>query len=552
MVTDALAGLVEAALKASVADGVLSSESFPESVFERPKRAEHGDWATNIALVVARGGVNPRAVAAALVERLPPSDLVERVEVAGPGFLNFHLSSKWLFDVVQRAADPASGFGRSSEGKGRHVNLEYVSANPTGPMNVVSGRHAAVGDALAGLLEATGHKVTREFLINDVGRQLDLFAQSVATRYLQHFGAEAELPEDGYQGDYLIEVAEQIASEIGDCLVHSPSAERVETLRDLALQRMLDSMRTSLERFGSRFDVWFSERKMHDAGAVSTAIERLRKAGYIYEKDKALWFRSSQFGDDKDRVVVRSNDATTYLTADIAYLIDKVGRGYDHLIYLWGADHHGTIPRMMAATQALGLNKEQVEIRLIQNVSLLRKGVTVKASKRAGEIVALDELIEEVGPDGARYTFLTRSMDAPLEFDIELAKQEGPENPVYYVQYAHARICSILKKAAEQGIVVDAEKSVLEPLGHPSEEQLMRKLSSYEETVPQAARARAPQRLTRYLEELASSFSAFYRDCRVISEDRALSQARLTLCFAAKRVIADGLGLIRVSAPESM
>ncbi|MBA2365289.1 MAG: arginine--tRNA ligase [Actinobacteria bacterium] len=550
MVTDALAGLVEVALKAAVADGALSSESFPGPHFERPKRAEHGDWATSIALVVARGGANPRAVAAALVERLPPSDLVERVEVAGPGFLNFHLSSKWLHDVVQRAADPASGFGRSSEGSGRHVNLEYVSANPTGPMNVVSGRHAAVGDALAGLLEATGHKVTREFLINDAGRQLDLFAQSVAARYLQHFRVMAELPEDGYQGDYLIEVAEQIANEIGDGLVQSPSAEREKTLGDLALQRMLDSMKASLERFGSRFDVWFSERKMHDSGAVSAVIERLRDGGFIEERDKALWFRSSQFGDDKDRVVVRSNGATTYLTADIAYLIDKAGRGYDHLIYLWGADHHGTVPRMMAATQALGLIKEQVEIRLIQNVSLLREGVTVKASKRAGEVVALDELVDEVGSDAARYTFLTRSMDAPLEFDIELAKQEGPDNPVYYVQYAHARICSILKKAAEQGFLTGT--SPLDPVGHPSEEQLMRKLSSYEETVLLAAQARAPQRLTRYLEELASSFSAYYRDCRVISEERALSQARLTLCLATKRVIADGLGLLLVSAPESM
>ncbi|MDQ3662818.1 MAG: arginine--tRNA ligase [Actinomycetota bacterium] len=551
MVTDALAGLVSAALKAAMADGVLASGSLPEPLFERPKRPEHGDWATNIALVVGRGGVNPRSVAAALVERLPSSDLVDTVEVAGPGFLNFHLSPKWLRDVVQRAADPASGFGRSSEGRGLHINLEYVSANPTGPMNVVSGRHAAVGDALAGLLEATGHKVTREFLINDEGRQLELFAQSVAARYLQHFGVEAELPEDGYQGEYLIEVAGQIADEIGDSLVRSSSDQRVETLRDLALQRMLDSMRSSLERFGSHFDVWFSERKMHDSGAVSAAIERLRGSDFIDERDNALWFRSSQFGDDKDRVVVRSNGTTTYLAADVAYLLDKAGRGYDQLIYLWGADHHGTITRMLAAAQALGLDREQMEIRLIQNVSLLRKGVTVKASKRAGEIIMLDELVDEVGRDAARYTFLTRSMDAPLEFDIELVKQESPENPVYYVQYAHARICSILKRAGEQGVVIHGAPT-LEPLGHPSEGQLMRKLSSYEETVPQAAQARAPQKLTRYLEELGTSFTAFYRDCRVISDDRELSQARLALCIATKRVIADGLGLIGVSAPESM
>ena len=417
MVTDALADLVQAR-----SEGVrcgwgldrrtpLSRTPFRTAQADR----EHGDWATNIALVVARGGGNPRAVAQAIVERLPTSDLVERVEVAGPGFLNFHLSSKWLSDVVQRAADTDSGFGRTEEGRGRHVNLEYVSANPTGPMNVVSGRHAAVGDALAGLLEATGHKVTREFLINDTGRQLDLFAQSVAARYLQHFGVEAELPEDGYKGDYLIDVAEQIASEIGDALIHSPAAERVETLRDLALQRMLDSMRTSLERFGSRFDVWFSERKMHDTGAVSAAIERLQESGYIEEREGAIWFRSSQLGDDKDRVVVRSNRATTYLAADIAYLIDKAGRGYDHLLYLWGADHHGTVPRMMAATQALGLNKEQLEIRLIQNVSLLRKGVTVKASKRAGEIIA-------AGRAGGRGRLGRRSVHVSYSLDGRAAR----------------------------------------------------------------------------------------------------------------------------------
>jgi arginyl-tRNA synthetase len=550
MVTDELAALVKVALEAAVADGSLSSPSIPEPSFERPKRAEHGDWATNVALVAA-GGSNPRAVAAALVERLPPSDLIESVEVAGPGFLNFRLSSKWLGDVVRRAADPESGFGRSKDGSGIHISLEYVSANPTGPMNVVSGRHAAMGDAIAGLLEATDHRVTREYLINDTGRQIDLFGQSVVARYLQHFGVEAELPADGYQGDYLKDVAAQIAAEVGDRLVHAPSEDREEELRALALQRMIDGIKKSLERFGTTFDVWFSEEKMHDSGAVTAAIDRLRAAGNLEDKDGAVWFRSSEFGDDKNRVIVRTNGTTTYLIADIAYLLDKVRRGFDHLIYLWGADHHGTVPRMMAATEALGLSRERVEIRLVQNVSLMRKGVAVKASKRSGDIIPLDELVDEVGRDAARYTFLTRSMDAPLEFDIELAKLEGPDNPVYYVQYAHARICSILLKASEQGISATGDSS-LDLLTHPSEEQLIRKLSSYEEVVPSAAQTRAPQRLTHYLEELASSFSAFYRDCRVISENHALSLARLTLCLATRAVLADGLGLIRVSAPESM
>jgi arginyl-tRNA synthetase len=550
MVTDELAALVKAALEAAVADGLLPSASVPEPTFERPKRAEHGDWATNVALVAA-GGSNPRAAAQALVERLPSSDLVEKVEVAGPGFLNFRLSSKWFCDVVRRAADPSSGFGRSSEGSGTHINLEYISANPTGPMNVVSGRHAAVGDAIGGLLEATGHEVTREYLINDSGRQIDLFGQSVAARYLQCFGVEAELPADGYQGDYLIGVVEQIAEEVGDRLVKASPEEREQVLRHHALNRMIDSIKSSLERFGTRFDVWFSEEKMHNSGAVAAAIEKLGEAGNLAETDGAVWFRSSEFGDDKDRVIVRANGTTTYLIADIAYLLDKAERGFDHLIYLWGPDHHGTIARMKAAAEALGLSRERVEIRLIQNVSLLRKGVAVKASKRTGDIIPLDELVDEVGRDAARYTFLTRSIDAPLEFDIELAKLEGPENPVYYVQYAHSRICSILRKAAEQGLSAISDGS-LELLVHPSEEQLIRKLSAYEELVPNAAQARAPQRVTHYLEELASSFSAFYRDCRVITEDRDLSQARLTLCLATKGVLADALGLMRVSAPESM
>jgi arginyl-tRNA synthetase len=550
MVTDELAALVKAALEAAVADGLLPSASVPEPTFERPKRAEHGDWATNVALVAA-GGSNPRAAAQALVERLPSSDLVEKVEVAGPGFLNFRLSSKWFCDVVRRAADPSSGFGRSSEGSGTHVNLEYISANPTGPMNVVSGRHAAVGDAIGGLLEATGHEVTREYLINDSGRQIDLFGQSVAARYLQCFGVEAELPADGYQGDYLIGVVEQIAEEVGDRLVKASPEEREQILRHHALNRMIDSIKSSLERFGTRFDVWFSEEKMHNSGAVAAAIEKLGEGGNLAETDGAVWFRSSEFGDDKDRVIVRANGTTTYLIADIAYLLDKAERGFDHLIYLWGPDHHGTIARMKAAAEALGLSRERVEIRLIQNVSLLRKGVAVKASKRTGDVIPLDELVDEVGRDAARYTFLTRSIDAPLEFDIELAKLEGPENPVYYVQYAHARICSILRKAAEQGLSAISDGS-LELLVHPSEEQLIRKLSAYEELVPTAAQARAPQRVTHYLEELASSFSAFYRDCRVITEDRDLSQARLTLCLATKGVLADALRLMRVSAPESM
>jgi arginyl-tRNA synthetase len=315
---------------------------------------------------------------------------------------------------------------------------------------------------------------------------------------------------------------------------------------------MLDEIRASLERFGTRYDVWFSERKLHESGAIEAAIQKLKERGVVYERDGALWFRSTDFGDDKDRVIVRSNGAPTYLAPDVAYFLDKFGRGFDRLIYLLGADHHGTVPRMLAAAEALGFDRDAVEILLVQIVTLAKGAERVKSSKRAGVIVELDELVNEVGKDAARYTFLTRSIDAPLEFDVELAKQEAPENPVYYVQYAHARICSILRRADEEGRTIDPSTAPLERLQHPSEDELMRKIASYEEVLPEAAAFRAPQRVSRYVEELASTFSAFYRDCRVITEDAGLTHARLTACVATKSTIASGLAILGVDAPERM
>ena len=551
MVTDRLAVQVRTALEKVSSTGILSAETLPEPSFERPRNREHGDWATNVALVVAKGGGNPRAIAQAIVDALEPSDLVDAVEVAGPGFLNFRLSRAWLQDVVTRAAS-SGDFGRTSSGDGVKVNVEYVSANPTGPINVVSGRHAAVGDTIAALLEATGHSVTREYYFNDAGRQMLLFGASVAARYLQHFGVKAEVPEEGYQGDDIREVAQQIAAEIGEELVGAAPEERDRRMLALAWPRVLDRSKKALHRFGSRFDVWFQESTLHQKGEVDAAIERLREKGFLEEREGALWFLSSRFGDDKDRVVIRSNGEPTYFAADLGYLIDKFDRGFDRLIYLWGADHHGTVPRLMAAVEALGFDREAVEIPLMQIVTLTRGGEAVKASKRQGIYVALDELIDEVGVDAARYTFLPRSLEAPLEFDIDLVKEQAPENPVYYVQYAHARICSILRRAEEEGLRPVFDEAHLSRLGHPSEDELMRKLASYEEVVPDAARLRAPQRITRYVEELASTFSSFYRDCKVIGEDRELSGARLALSLATRSVIADGLGLLGVSAPERM
>jgi arginyl-tRNA synthetase len=550
-VTDALAELVSSAMSRAVEDGVIPGEGLPTPSFERPRQREHGDWATNFALTAAKGRGKPRDIAQALVERLPGSEIVDRVEVAGPGFLNFYLSSTWLHDVVKRASDPASRFGRSDEGEGEKVNVEYVSSNPTGPVNIVNGRHAAVGDAIANLLEATGHKVTREFYANDSGRQIDLFARSISVRYLQQCGIEAEVPEEGYQGEYISDVAQTIRDEIGDSLVDVSDRERDEFMRARGLELMLEATRRSLERFGTHHDVWFRESTLHEKDEVDAALARLSDQGWIEDREGASWFLSSKLGDDKDRVVVRAGGNPTYLAADIAYLLDKFGRGFGRLIYLWGPDHHGAVPRLMAAVEALGFERDQVEIAIVQIVNLLRGGVTVRASKRAGAIVWLDELVSDVGADAARYTFLTRSIDAPLDFDIELAKQQAPENPVYYVQYAHARICSIVRKA-QQTRSMETVDAAMELLTHPSEDLLMRKLASYEEIVPEAARLRTPQRITRYVEELASSFSAFYRDCQVISDDAELTRARLVLCLATRSVIADGLGLLGVSAPERM
>ncbi|MGH2753445.1 MAG: arginine--tRNA ligase [Actinomycetota bacterium] len=552
VVTDALADLVRRALADLSAAGLIDAGVSPEPHFERPRKREHGDWATNVALVAGQGRGAPRDIAQAIKERLPDSELVESVDVAGPGFLNFHLSPTWLHDVVRRAAEPTARFGMAAAPTGKSINLEYVSSNPTGPISVVSGRHAAVGDAMGNLLEAVGHTVTREFYVNDAGRQADLFARSLAFHYLQRYGVESEFPEDGYPGDYVAATAADVADEVGDSLVEMPEDERLERLRELGLSRMLSQMKASLERFGTRFDVWFSERTLHDEKEIEEVVNDLTRKGYAEEREGAVWFLASRLGDDKDRVMIRSSGAPTYLAADAAYVLDKFHRGFDHLIYLWGADHHGTVVRLKAVTEALGFDRDAVEIPLVQIVTLSSGGTAVKASKRAGVIVPLDELVDDVGVDAARYTFLNRSIDAPLDFDIELAKREAPENPVYYVQYAHARICSIMRKAAAEGTTPDPSTADLSVLGHPSEDALMRKLAAYEEVVPEAAQFRSPQRITRYVEELAADFSAFYRDCRVVSEDEGLTAARLSLCLATRGVLASGLALLGVNAPERM
>lgn len=540
------------AIETARRDEAVSEGTDPTVEFERPRRREHGDLATNVALRLAADQGKARDIAEALRMRLPESELVSAVDVAGPGFLNFHLSARWLHDVVRLAADETSSFGRSSLGDGEAFNVEYVSANPTGPVSIVSGRHAAIGDALANLLEATGRHVTREFYANDAGRQMQLFARSLEARYREQLGHQVDFPADGYRGEYLRELARELVAVFGDSLAGLSQEERTRRFRALGLERMLAQIKASLERFGTYFDVWSSEERLR-AEAWPAVLQTLRKKGLLEEREGATWFRSSLFGDDKDRVIIRSNGEPTYLASDITYMADKFGRGFDRLIYLLGADHHGTVQRMLGGAEALGYKRSQVELPLVQTVTIAKEGRAIKGSKRAGVIELLDDLVDEVGADAVRYTFLTRSNDAPLEFDLDLVRKQAPENPVYYVQYAHARICSIFLSAAESGHGIDEPALVeLGRLDTDGDDALMRKLATYEEVVYRAAETRGPQRITRYVEELASTFSAFYRDCRVLSDDHELTKARLLLCAATRRVIADSLGLLGVGAPERM
>jgi arginyl-tRNA synthetase len=525
----------------------------PEPELLVPKQKTHGDFATNVALALAkRAGRPPREVADAIAAALPPASFVERIEVAGPGFLNIFTTDAWLYDGLREIARLGAAYGRA-EPTGRRVQVEFVSSNPTGPLHLGHARNATIGDALASLLEHAGWSVEREYYFNDAGGQMDRFGRSVEARYLQALGRDAELPEDGYRGDYVADIARDILATEGPALADLPERERFERLRELGAARILAGIKATLERYGVRFDVFRSERELADAGEIREAIERVRRAGYVYEADGAVWFRSTDFGDDKDRVAIRSNGTHTYFGADIAYILDKFSRGFDHLIYVWGADHHGTVPRVKGAAQALGFDPDAVEIVLYQFVAFLRGGVPVKLSTRAGEFITLDQLIDEVGTDAARFTLLQYSNDSAMNFDIELVKRQTMENPVYYVQYGHARIASILRKAAGQGIAlapiedVDLTLLVAEP-----ELDLLRGLADVPAALATAAEQRAPHRLTHLSQDLAARFHRFYTECRVVSDDAALTQARLWLAAGTKQVLANLLTLVGVSAPESM
>ncbi|MFB3737885.1 MAG: arginine--tRNA ligase [Candidatus Velamenicoccus archaeovorus] len=525
----------------------------PAVELSRPKQKAFGDFSTNVALALASLTDAPaRDVAAAIVRHLPEDAMVERAEVAGPGFINLFVKADWLYDTLREAvaAGPRYGWAPPS---GRSVNVEFVSANPTGPLHIGHARNAVIGDAIANVLEARGWRVEREYYFNDAGGQMDRFGASVEARYLQLVGRDAEVPEDGYHGEYLLDVARDIRAAFGDALADLPEVERFERLRHEGAERVLGLIRPSLERLGVRFDVFFSEQTLHRSGLIDEAVRRLREAGYAYDHEGAVFFRSTAFGDDKDRVIVRRTGAPTYFGADCAYLLDKFGRGFDHLIYVWGADHHGDVARVKGAAQALGFDPGAVEIVLYQWVALTRGGRAVGMSKRAGRFVSLDELLDEVGADATRFTLLSRSNDVTIDFDIDLVKQRSMENPVYYVQYGHARIASILRHAEARGVAMAPIGEVdLTLLSTEAEHDLLRSVAEMPEQVAQAAELRAPHRLTHYAQGLATRFHRFYTDCRVVTDDEPLTQARLWLCRATKQTIANVLTLIGISAPESM
>jgi arginyl-tRNA synthetase len=554
-------GTIEERLAVWLSDGLaavapalgIDAGALPVPEVLAPRQKEHGDFATNVALALAKPtGRAPREVAQAIVDALAPVPFVEAVQVAGPGFINMFVTDDWLFDVLRRIREEGARYGHAAS-HGRRVQVEFVSANPTGPLTLGHARNAAIGDALARLLEATGWNVEREYYFNDAGGQMDRFGASVEARYLQLAGRDAEFPEDGYHGAYIEDLAKDILAVEGPGLADLAPDERFVRLRAEGAERVLTWIRATLERFGVRFDTFFSEASLADKGEIAQAVQRLRDAGQAYEAEGAVWFRSTAFGDDKDRVVIRSNGQHTYFGADCAYVIDKFSRGFDHLVYVWGADHHGDVARVKGAAQALGFDPGEVEMVIYQWVSFLREGVPLPMSKRAGTFITLDELIDEVGADAARFTLLMFSNDVTMNFDIDQVKRQSMENPVYYVQYGHARIASILRKALADGVATRPIHEVdLSLLRHQTELDLLRALAEAPGVIAKAAALRGPHRLAHAAQDVAARFHRFYTECRVVSEDEALTQARLQLCEATEQVLANLLALLGVSAPERM
>ncbi len=579
--------LVYSALQQLASQGLIPAEALTRPKIDRTKDSSHGDFATNAALVLAKpAGRNPRELAQALVAALPASKLVAKYEIAGPGFINFTLTQDAYHALIPEILRQGHGFGRSDLGAGKKVQVEYVSANPTGPLHVGHGRGAAYGSVVADLLEAAGFQVHREYYVNDAGRQMDILATSVWLRYLELCDATLTFPANGYKGDYVWDIAATLHRDHGETYRHDaaevfdgvPADEpaggdkeahidglidqakkllgdnRYRFVFELGLNTILDDIRDDLSLFGVRYDEWYSERSLTESGAVNRVIERLRASGHLYEKEGALWFRSTDFGDDLDRVVVRDNGQTTYFASDIAYHLDKMERGFDRVIDIWGADHHGYVPRVKAALSALGNQADKLDVLLVQFAILYRNGAKVQMSTRSGEFVTLRELRKEVGADAARFFYVMRKCEQHMDFDLDLAKSQSSDNPVYYVQYAHARICSVLQQAAEQQIVIESDPRAVDYhcLSEPHEQALMTRLAKYPEILELSALNEEPHQLTHYLRDLATDFHTYYNAHKFLIEDKALRNARLQLILATRQVLRNGLGLLGVSAPEKM
>lgn len=582
-----IADLVSQALNQLAADNILDAGDVRPPVIERARDATHGDFATNAAMVNSKAAkMRPRDLAEKLVAALPPSDAVVAVEIAGPGFINFRLAGNSLHALIPEILRQGHSYGRSEIGAGRRVQVEFVSANPTGPLHVGHGRGAAYGSVVADLLEAVGYQVHREYYVNDAGRQMDILATSVWLRYLELCGEALDFPSNAYKGDYVWDIAASLHRDHGDAYRH-PAAEvfsgvvsdepaggdkeahidgligrakdllggnRYRFVFELGLNVILDDIRDDLSLFGIDYQEWYSERSLTESGAVNKVIDRLRESGFLYEKTGAWWFRSTAFGDEKDRVVVRDNGQTTYFASDIAYHMDKLERGFDRVIDVWGADHHGYVPRVKAALEAMGGDASRMDVLLVQFAILYRGGEKAQMSTRSGEFITLRELRKEVGRDAARFFYVMRKCEQHMDFDLDLAKSQSSDNPVYYVQYAHARIHAVLRQAAEKLVdVTPTDGTVnLDRLVETHEADLLKSLSRYPEVVEAAATNEEPHLLTHYLRELANDFHTYYNAHQFLVDDADLRDARIKLILATREVLRNGLNLLGVSAPEQM
>ena len=546
--------LLEAAFQTAIREGALAHADLPDYVLEVPNDPGHGDFAANLAMLLARPlRMKPLIIAETIISRidLSNSEMVERIAIAGAGFINFYLKVNWLWDLPWRIAQLGSAYGLGPHQE-KKVQVEFVSANPTGNLHMGNARGGALGDSLANVLKWAGYEVQREFYINDAGNQIDVFAESLEARYLQLNGVSISFPEHGYAGQDVVETVRNIIQEYGDSLIALSAVERRQQLVEFALEEKKHYIRATLERFGIVYDRWFSEKDLHEMGKVEEVLAYLREQDCCYEQDGAWWFRSSRFGDEKDEVLVRANGIPTYFAADIAYHKDKFERGFDLVIDIWGADHHGHVARMKGAMEALGYDPDHLEMVLMQLVRLYRNGQVVRMSKRTGTTISLDELLDDVGKDAARFFFVMRSSDSQMDFDLELAKKQNQDNPVYYVQYAHARIMSIFRQAAAAGVAMPSPEQVDCSILGAEELQIIRRMADLPEEIQTAARTLAPHRIARYVMDLAGLFHSFYNHSRVLNDDLELQAARLLVVDCCRLCISNCLEIIGVSAPEHM